>query len=89
VGYGGAFLPATFERKAANASRAWIWQYVFHASGCPQVGSSPTAGDIVADRPPFSGRRGLRWARLVPVISLQFRASVGERQQESKVRQIV
>jgi integron integrase len=28
-GYGDVFLPHAFERKAAQASREWIWQYVF------------------------------------------------------------
>ena len=30
-GYGAVFLPGAFARKAAGASREWIWQYVFPA----------------------------------------------------------
>jgi hypothetical protein len=47
-----------------------------HAGGCPRVGELPTTGDLVADRPLKGGHHGLRCARLVPVISLPFRASV-------------
>jgi integron integrase len=32
AGYGAVVLPAAFERKAANASQEWIWQYVFPAT---------------------------------------------------------
>jgi hypothetical protein len=42
-----------------------------------KVGELPTTGDDVADRPLKGGHHGLRYARLVPVISLPFRASVG------------
>jgi integron integrase len=42
-GYGQVFLPTAFERKAANASRDWIWQYVFVAE---QRSSDPRSGAV-------------------------------------------
>jgi integron integrase len=42
-GYGEVFLPAAFERKAANASRDWIWQYVFPAE---QRSVDPRSGAV-------------------------------------------
>jgi site-specific recombinase XerD len=42
-GYGEVFLPTTFERKAANASREWIWQYVFVAE---QRSTDPRSGAV-------------------------------------------
>lgn len=42
-GYGEVFLPDAFARKAANASREWIWQYVFPAE---QRSSDPRSGAI-------------------------------------------
>jgi integron integrase len=43
AGYGEVFLPAAFERKAANAGREWIWQYVFPAK---QRSTDPRSGAV-------------------------------------------
>src|SRR5207249_850496 len=43
AGYGEVFLPNAFERKAANASREWIWQYVFPAD---QRSVDPRSGAV-------------------------------------------
>jgi integron integrase len=42
-GYGEVFLPDAFARKAANASRDWIWQYVFPAE---QRSTDPRSGAV-------------------------------------------
>ena len=42
-GYGSVFLPDAFTRKAANASREWIWQYVFPAE---QRSTDPRSGVV-------------------------------------------
>src|SRR6266540_4544651 len=42
-GYGAVFLPDAFARKAANASRDWIWQYVFPAE---QRSTDPRSGAV-------------------------------------------
>ena len=43
AGYGAVFLPYAFERKAANASRDWLWQYVFPAG---QRSTDPRSGVV-------------------------------------------
>ena len=42
-GYGDVFLPDAFARKAASASREWIWQYVFPAE---QRSTDPRSGMV-------------------------------------------
>jgi integron integrase len=42
-GYGHVFLPDAFARKSANASRDWIWQYVFPAE---QRSTDPRSGAV-------------------------------------------
>jgi len=42
-GYGAVYLPHALERKAATASREWIWQYVFPAE---QRSEDPRSGAV-------------------------------------------
>jgi integron integrase len=42
-GYGAVYLPYALERKAPNASREWIWQYVFPAE---QRSEDPRSGAL-------------------------------------------
>ena len=42
-GYGHVFLPDAFARKSTNASRDWIWQYVFPAE---QRSTDPRSGAL-------------------------------------------
>jgi integron integrase len=42
-GYGAVYLPFALERKSANASREWIWQYVFPAE---QRSADPRTGEV-------------------------------------------
>ena len=58
-GYGDVFLPAAFERKATNASREWIWQYVFPAE---QRSTDPLIGSCQV-RPRDSCTNVLAWPR--------------------------
>ncbi len=43
AGYGHVFLPDAFARKSTNASRDWIWQYVFPAE---QRSTDPRSGAV-------------------------------------------
>ena len=43
AGYGEVFLPYALERKYANASREWSWQYVFLAS---KLSRDPRSGKV-------------------------------------------
>jgi integron integrase len=43
-GYGATILPFAFDRKAPNAPRQWVWQYVFPASTRSQ---DPRSGKII------------------------------------------
>ena len=42
-GYGSVYLPYALERKYPNASREWVWQYVFPAS---KLSKDPRSGII-------------------------------------------